>query len=129
MKRTVIQLLCLCFVGLLAAACGTLGDLGNLEDILGSRGPDDSSDIEGTVTDVDVRDRRIDLDVHEVNNLREDRPDSSIYYDSNTVVLYEGDRYEPEDLERGDVIVVEGANEGSRYVADEIEVVRNVRGR
>ena len=114
---------------LLAAACGSLGDLGNLEDILGSRGPSDSSDIEGTVTGVDVRDRRIDLDVHQVNNLREDSPDSSVYYDSDTVVLYEGGRYEPEDLERGDVIVVEGANESGRYVADEIEVVRNVRGR
>lgn len=115
--------------GLLAAtACETLGGL-DLEDILGSTGPGDSSDIEGTVTRVDTRDRRIDLDVHQVNNLRESHPDSSIFYDAETVVLYRGDRYEPEDLEPGDVIAAEGANVGGRYVADEIEVVRNVRAR
>lgn len=113
--------------GLLATtACGTLGGL-DLEDILGSRGPGDPSDIEGTVTRVDTRDRRIDLDIHEVNNLRESHPDSSVYYDADTVVRYQGNTYEPTDLEPGDVITAQGANVGGRYVADEIEVVRNVR--
>ena len=113
---------------LLTTACGTLGGL-DLEDILGSGGPNDPSDVEGTVTRVDTRDRRIDLDVHEVNNLRESHPDSSIYYDADTVVLYRGDTYRPADLEPGDQIAAEGANVSGRYVADEIEVVRNVRGR
>lgn len=129
MSRIAKNLALLMAIALAAASCGTLGSLGDLGDILGSRGPRDSSDVEGTVTTVDVRDRRIDVDVHEVNNLREDRPGSSIYYDADTVVLYEGRRYEPEDLERGDVIQAEGSNTGGRYVADEIEVVRNVRGR
>jgi hypothetical protein len=62
-----------------------------------------------------------------VNNLQEDRADSSIYYDADTVVVWQGRTYDPEDLERGDQIVVEGVNTGGRYVADEIEVVRNVR--
>lgn len=113
---------------LLTTACGTLGGL-DLEDILGSRGPGDPSDVEGTVTRVDTRERRIDLDVHQVNNLRESHPDSSIYYDRDTVVRYRGDTYEPADLEPGDQIAAEGANVGGRYVADEIEVVRNVRTR
>lgn len=108
------------------AACGSLGGI-DLEDILGSRGPSDSSDVEGTVTRVDTRDRRIDLDVHEVNNLRESRPDSSIYYDADTVVVYQRETYRPEDLEPGDEIAAEGANVRGRYVADEIEVLRNVR--
>jgi len=113
---------------LLTTACGTLGGL-DLEDILGSGGPGDPSDVEGTVTRVDTRDRRIDLDVHEVNNLRESHPDSSIYYDADTVVRYQGDTYRPADLEAGDQIAAEGANVSGRYVADEIEVVRNVRTR
>lgn len=129
MHRSAGRFALLIAVALVATSCGTLGGLGDLGDILGSRGPRDSSDVEGTVTAVDLRDRRIDVDVHQVNNLREDRPGSSIYYDADTVVLYEGRRYQPEDLERGDVIRAEGANVGGRYVADEIEVVRNVRGR
>ena len=108
------------------AACGSLGGI-DLGDILGSRGPSDNSDVEGTVTRVDTRDRRIDLDVHEVNNLRESHPDSSIYYDADTVVRYRGETYQPEDLEAGDQITTVGSNVGGRYVADEIEVVRNVR--
>jgi hypothetical protein len=114
-------------VALLCASCGNLG-LADLGDILGSRGPGDDSDVEGTVTGLDVRDQRIDVDVHEVNNLRESRPDSSIYHDADTVVRFEGRTYGPEDLEHGDVIQAAGANVGGRYVADEIDVVRNVRG-
>lgn len=129
MHRNLRSFALLFALALLTAACGSLGGLGDLGDILGSRGPGDDSDVEGTVTGIDLRDRRIDVDVHEVNNLREDRPGSSIYYDADTVVLYEGRRYDPEDLERGDVIQAEGSNTGGRYVADEIEVVRNVRGR
>jgi hypothetical protein len=128
LPATVFALALLAAGLLLTSACGTLGGL-DLEDILGSGGPGDPSDIEGTVTRVDTRDRRIDLDVHQVNNLRESHPDSSIYYDADTVVRYQGDTYEPTDLEPGDQIAAEGANVGGRYVADEIEVVRNVRTR
>ena len=126
---TTLLAVALLAAGLLTTtACGSLGGI-DLEDILGSGGPADPSDVEGTVTRVDTRDRRIDLDVHTVNNLRESHPDSSIYYDADTVVLYRGDTYRPEDLEPGDQITAEGANVGGRYVADEIEVVRNVRSR
>ncbi len=124
----------LCAAALLAAgllattACGSLGGI-DLGDILGSGGPADASDVEGTVTRIDTRDRRIDLDVHTVNNLRESHPDSSIYDDDETVVVYQGNTYDPLDLEPGDVITAEGANVSGRYVADEIEVVRNVRSR
>lgn len=128
MHRDLRHFTLLLSIALLAAACGSLGGLGDLGDILGSRGPGDNSNVEGTVAGIDLRDRRIDVDVHEVNNLREDRADSSIYFDADTVVLYDGRRYDPEDLERGDVIAATGSNVDGRYVADEIEVVRNVRG-
>lgn len=127
MDRGLRYFACLIAVFFLMTACGSWGGLGGLGDILGSTGNNDPSDVEGMVTGIDSRDRRIDLDVYEVNNLRESRPDSSIYYDERTVVLFQGNRYEPTDLERGDVIEADGANVGGRYIASEIRVVRNVR--
>lgn len=44
-------------------------------------------------------------------------------------MVYQGNTYDPIDLEPGDVITAEGANVSGRYVADEIEVVRNSRSR
>jgi hypothetical protein len=117
-------------VVLLAAGCGSLGlpDLPDLGDILGSSGPNDRSDVRGYVVRVDTADRRIDLDVDMVNNLRESRPGSTIYYDRNTTVEYRGQQYRPEDLERGDYIGVEGSNVDGRYLARRITVLQNVRG-
>jgi hypothetical protein len=109
---------------LLLAACGSLG---GLDDILGSRGQDDRSDISGEVTRIDTADRRIDLDVLTVNNLAERHSDSAIYYDDRTVVEYRGSTYEPTDLERGDEIRARGYQAGGRYLAETITVTRNVR--
>ena len=114
----------------LTAACGGsgLGDLGGIGgtigDILGSSGPSDESDVRGTVVSVTPSDRRIDLDVAYVNNLR-DNQRGSIYYDSNTVVEFENKTYRPEDLERGDEIGVEGINSNGRFLAQRITVLRD----
>lgn len=115
---------------ILLAGCAGLGigDLGSLGDILGSTGSDDFSEVRGTVVRVDTSNRRIDLDVTYINNLRDERRGSSIYYDSQTVVEFQGRRYRPEDLERGDEIAVRGSNRDGRFIADRITVVRNVRG-
>lgn len=121
----------LALAGLLvfAAACSGLGGLGDLGgtigDILGSSGSNDESDVRGTVVSVSQSDRRIDLDVTYVNNLR-DNQRGSIYYDANTVVEFENRQYRPEDLERGDEISVQGSNENGRFVADRISVLRDV---
>ena len=59
---------------------------------------------------------------------RDDRDDVvEIHYDSGTVVEFEGRRYQPGNLERGDQVQVEVRDTGSRYVADEILVVASVR--
>ncbi|HVR31005.1 MAG TPA: hypothetical protein VMS86_15900 [Thermoanaerobaculia bacterium] len=50
-----------------------------------------------------------------------------IHYDSSTVVEFEGRRYNPSNLERGDEVQVEVRDTGTRYEADEILVVANVR--
>ncbi len=121
----------LCLVFALAtflAGCGSGGGLGDigLGDILGSSTENDNSDVRGTVVHVDTRDQRIDLDVDMVNNLRDDRRGSTIYYDSNTVVEYQGNQYRVEDLERGDEIEIRGSNRSGRFVAERIRVTRDV---
>ncbi len=114
---------------LLAAACGssTLGDLGS---ILGSPSASQPSAVTGVVTGIDTNAQRIDMNVTYVNQLRPNSSQStgSIYYDSNTRVVYGGNNYNVSDLERGDEISVNGVNNNGRYVAQTITVTRNVRG-
>ena len=114
---------------LLAAACGssTLGDLGS---ILGSPSPSQPSAVTGVVSGIDTSAQRIDLNVTHVNQLRPNSSQStgSIYYDSNTHVVYQGNNYNVSDLERGDEVSVNGVNNNGRYVAQTITVTRNVRG-
>ena len=50
-----------------------------------------------------------------------------LYYDANTIVEYQGDRYSPTRLERGDVVDIEVQDIGRRQVAQRIIVVRDVR--
>jgi hypothetical protein len=113
---------------LLLAACGT-GGMGSLGDIiLGSPSSTESSDVQGYVDSIDTRNQRIDLDVSYINNLRQSgtNQQGSIYYDSRTRVVFEGRDYRVEDLERGDQISVRGSNNNGRYVAETIEVLRDV---
>jgi hypothetical protein len=114
---------------MLFAACssGSLGDLGGtLGDILGSTGQSDRSDIRGVVTTVDTSARRIDLDVTTVNNLRDERRGSSVYYDDRTTVVYNNAQYRPDQLERGDEISIRGFNDNGRFYAERITVLRDV---
>lgn len=46
-----------------------------------------------------------------------------VYYDSSTIVEYQGRRYSPENLERGDLVEVEVDETGGRLIAQEILVV------
>ena len=71
--------------------------------------------------------RRIELNANAANNLNDQRGNSSIRYDDNTVVEFDGNTYRPEDLERGDQISVLGSRQGDSYIADRIIVERNVR--
>jgi hypothetical protein len=105
---------------------GGLGDI-----ILGSPSSTQSSDVQGYVNTIDTRNQIIDLDVTYVNNLRQSGSGTNqrgtIYYDSRTRVLYNNREYNVTDLERGDQISVRGVNDNGRYVAQTIEVTRDVR--
>jgi hypothetical protein len=90
------------------------------------------TELRGTVDWVD-QDRRV-MELENTtwgyNSDRDDRDRDDtvqVYYDSSTVVEYDGKRYKPENLERGDEVRVEVRQSGSRYTADEIQVVANVR--
>ena len=116
---------------LLTAACGSMGDLGSLGGILGSPSESQASDVRGVVTNVNQSNQSIDIDVGYINNLR--NTDSrnqrgTIYFDSRTRVVHGGRDYNVNDLERGDEISVRGANVNGRYVAEVIEVTRDVSG-
>ena len=116
-----------CAAMLLLAACGStsLGDLGS---ILGSPSATQPSDVQGVVNSVDTGAQRIDLDTRYVNSLKTTQTGQSIYWDSNTRVVFQGQDFRPTDLERGDEISVRGANNNGRYMAETITVTRNVRG-
>lgn len=113
-------------VMVLATGCGS-GGLGGIDlgSILGSTGASDTSDVRGVVSSVDTRNQVINLDVNYVNNLRENQQGQSIYYDSNTVVEYQGKQYRVENLERGDEISIRGSNRDGRFVAERITVERD----
>lgn len=116
-------------VSLLTGCSSSGGDiLGGLGSILGSPSTTQSSDVQATVNSVDTANQRIDVNVNTVNNLRNTQTGQSIYYDSNTRVVYGSNTYNVTDLERGDQISVVGVNNGGRYVAQTITVTRNVRG-
>ena len=92
---------------------------------------DDVSELRGRVRWVD-QDRRM-MELEDTSwgfgsDRDNDRDDVvQVYYDSNTVVEYDGKNYKPESLERGDEVEIEVRTSGSRYEADEIQVVENVR--
>jgi hypothetical protein len=118
---------------LLLAACGSNSGLGGLGGNFGSPQTSSSSNpgmIGATVNFVDTSNQRIDVSVNYVNNLRNSQGNQSIYYDSRTRVVYNGNSgYNVTDLERGDQINVTGNTDNNgRFVADTITVTRNVRG-
>ncbi|HEX5758458.1 MAG TPA: hypothetical protein VF121_04650 [Thermoanaerobaculia bacterium] len=90
------------------------------------------ADVRGLVRYVDTRDRTIELERAQVDRQFEsDERDGVVvlHYDADTVVEFEGRRYEPENLERGDEVEVEVRDLGSRLLAEEIVVVADARGR
>jgi hypothetical protein len=117
---------------LLTAACGSMGDLGGtLGDILGSPSQSQPSDVRGVVTSVNQSNQSIDIEVGYINNLRNTNANNqrgTIYFDNRTRVVYNGRDFSVNDLERGDEISVRGANVNGRYVAEVIEVTRDVSG-
>jgi hypothetical protein len=94
----------------LGCASGPLGGILNVPDA--SR-----TEFRGTVDRVDASTQRIQLvDRDNRGGLRD------VYYDNSSVVQYNGQRYEPRSLERGDEVTVVARRDGDRYWAETITV-------
>lgn len=88
----------------------------------GTTGSSRLTDLRGTVRDVDTRARTI--SVQEDSRLRTGQV-HIIYYESNTPVYWQGQTYNPGNLERGDVIDLAIRQSGNRLTAEQITVVQS----
>jgi hypothetical protein len=83
-----------------------------------------TQEIRGTVRYVDTRDKTLELE-----------PSTGrsglvvVHYDTTTIVEFEGRRYQPENLERGDRVEVEVRELNGRMIAEEILVVGEAASR
>jgi hypothetical protein len=110
-----------------SGSTGTWDDQ-NDRDTLGT------TEVRGTVLSVDTRNRMVELERRSGygSNFNSGGSTGStgrngevvrVYYDSSTIVEYQGQRYSPENLERGDMVEVEVDESGGRLIAQEILVV------
>jgi Domain of unknown function (DUF5666) len=83
-----------------------------------------SRELRGTVRYLNTRDRTLEIQPSQ-SNFSTGRTDDIVvvHYDSGTIVEFEGRRYQPENLERGDIVEIELSQSGSRLMAEEILVV------
>ena len=109
-----------------------------LYDVSGGVGDNDDNngsgvdrDLRGTVRSVDTRDRTVEVET----SSRAFTAGSAgsgvvvVHYDSQTIVEFEGRRYQPENLERGDEVEIDIRDVGGRLLAEEIQVVGDARSR
>lgn len=87
------------------------------------------SELRGTVRYVDTRDRTLEIEPRSNSGFTTNRSGVVIVrYDADTVVEFEGRRYTPDNLERGDEVEIE-VREGlnGQFLAQEILVVQDSR--
>lgn len=90
--------------------------------------------LRGTVRSIDTRDRTVEIDTSSTS-----RGFSSgstgrsgvvmVHYDAKTIVEFEGRRYQPENLERGDEVEIDVRDVGGQLLAEQIEVLNDARSR
>jgi hypothetical protein len=94
---------------------------------------DTYADVRGIVRNVDSADRTLELErVTWSRNFDRGAGSSRsnivvLDWDADTIVEFQGQRYRPENLERGDEVEVEVRDLGNRLMAEEILVVRDAR--
>jgi exosome complex RNA-binding protein Csl4 len=113
---------------LAATGCAQLGQLGSLEDVLGTvMGPggagQQGGELRGEIRHVDTRNQRIEVDSYEGQR-------GTVHFDSRTRVVYQQREYPVTALEQGDVVGmrVQRDSRGNLYT-DYIQVQESVRDR
>jgi len=88
-----------------------------------------ASMVRGTVRDIDPNRQMIELEQTSLgSNFNPGNVNRlMLQYDANTIVEYQGGRYSPSHIERGDVVEAEVQDINRRQVAQRIVVVRDVR--
>ena len=112
---------------LLLGACGTMDNGG----ILGGGSNQNNYEIRGTVDHVDLNSRSIYLtNVSGYTSMLSGGGNNSVrvYFDNNTTVAYQGQTYRPQDLERGDEVMVRVDESGNTLLAEAVTVTRDVSG-
>ena len=106
------------------------GNTGNTDNSTSDPYGQRSNEVQGTVERVNPRDRYLVVDVEASRyNLRNgNEGEVTLYYDDQTDVEFQGKTYQPQDLEPGDRIRAEVDSTGSRLLAQQIEVLRDVTG-
>jgi Cu/Ag efflux protein CusF len=112
---------------ILAAGCGSAGD------ILGGNNPSNgpyTSSIRGTVESVDTYGHSINLiNTSGYNSMLSGTNGNGgtlrVYYDNNTTVTYNGQNFRPENLERGDQVEIQAAQNGNQLIAQSMTVTYN----
>jgi hypothetical protein len=80
------------------------------------------NDLRGTVSYVDTRNRTVEVVPSRSNNAYSRSDRVLVHYDSGTTVEFEGRRYQPENLERGDVVEIDVRDSGGQLLAQRIVV-------
>jgi hypothetical protein len=107
---------------------GGVGD----NDAYNDNDPIVDRELRGTVRYVDTRDRTVEVATSSRGFTTGTTGQSGVvvvHYDAQTVVEFEGRRYQPENLERGDEVEIEIRDVGGRLLAEEILVVDDARSR
>lgn len=100
----------------------------NVRDRQGGGQYGDGNQLRGAIGYVDPRARVIELDRGgQGGSYGSSR--ARVRYDERTLVEYQGRRYRPEDLERGDEVRIQARQLGNEWLAERIWVERSVRGR
>lgn len=89
----------------------------NVRDDRGSYGQ--ANVFRGSVIHVDLRARTIVLD----GGYGQGR--TRLRYDNRTVVEYRGSRYQPRNLERGDIVRIRAHRQGNQWLAEHVQVERD----
>jgi hypothetical protein len=129
MKLQRISFLAALVAALVLTGCGSSG----IGDILGGGSGTRTSDnqninnVRGTVERVNTTEQYIVVDAEETtSNLRNGDDEVVLYYDDRTTVEHQGRTYRPADLEAGDRILADVDSNGSRLMAEEIQVLYDV---
>jgi hypothetical protein len=115
---------------------GGVGDNTGTYGSNGSYGSNSNVDrnLRGTVRYVDTRDRTVEVETTSRGFTTGSAGQSQsgvvvVQYDADTLVEFQGRRYQPENLERGDEVEIDVRDTGGRLLAEQILVVGDARGR